>query len=78
VFEYRIARGSGSLGFMNFKGVRTANDEEYHIDASTSVENDINGSIEVTGVLVPRSENVFYLSGMLKDGSIEVTEWKEI
>jgi len=74
-----VARGSGSLGFMTLKGIKTEDDEEYHIDASASVENDINGLIEVTGILTPNNEEIpLFLFGMLKDGSIQVIEWKAI
>jgi len=79
VFEYDVARGSCSLGFMTLKGIKTEDDKEYHIDASESVENDINGLIEVTGILTTNNEeNPWFIFGMLKDGSIQVIEWKAI
>ena len=64
---------------FTFIGLQTNDDKEYAISADEEIKTELWKSqgnlIEITGYIVQKEEDQPPL-GMLKDGKIEVTEWK--
>lgn len=65
---------------FTYLGIKTIDNKEYEISANeeqTSMLWKTQGTkIEITGIILPKKETREF--NMLKDGKIEVAEWKEI
>ncbi len=64
---------------FTFIGLKTDNNKEYSLTAPDEVLKELRASqgkkIEIIGLLIQKDEENFELN-MLKDGRIEITEWK--
>lgn len=75
-----IIRVYGNEPFT-FIGIKTENNKEYTVLAAADVEKELRGTqgkkIEITGILTRPQKDKMELE-MLKNGKIELTEWKFI